>query len=254
MAHSGGKWIEWPHLRLRFELTVERGVPVRFVYRLEYDHGAGSDTTSDWRQVARMDHDATGPHDVREEGLPLDVYDRRGQKVAQLRDFPRVPIREAPDYCEPYLERNAAYLVSNYLDGWDRENLRLVGRNPREFFRMWHLGVRLEPSDRLVGRHRQQTRRPRRLPLGRFGHAVFGFTVGHARVQVVCRSTSGSGAADTGVGSGDVSVGGGFQLGDAVGVEIESLRECVGIGDGQRPDGGDARGGQRPFRLRVHPR
>lgn len=125
MGHSGVKWIEWPGTRLRFELTVERGVPVRFVYQLEHDHQSGvrPGEESDWRQVARMDHDAEGPHDVREEGLHLDVYDDSGRKVAQVTGFPDMSIRQAPDYCERYLERNAAYLVSNHLTGWENVDL-----------------------------------------------------------------------------------------------------------------------------------
>lgn len=105
MSDIGYVWIEWPYARIRRELTVDEGVPVRFVYQLEYNVEASYDGVPphDWRQVARFDHDVDGPHDVADEGLHIDLY-RDGGKYAQLYDFPRIPLTEVPDFCQEFLE------------------------------------------------------------------------------------------------------------------------------------------------------
>jgi hypothetical protein len=50
--------------------------------------------------VVRFDHDADSPagHDIREEGLYMDVY-RDGERVRVEWDFPDVALTEAPAFC-----------------------------------------------------------------------------------------------------------------------------------------------------------
>lgn len=111
-------WVAWPTARIRRELAVSGGVPTRFVSQLEYDLEATPDggPPHDWRPVARFDHDVEGAHDVREEGLHLDVY-RNGEKYRTARDFRTVPIEDAPRFCERYLLRNAAFLLARFERG-----------------------------------------------------------------------------------------------------------------------------------------
>lgn len=79
-----------------------------------------------WEPVARFDHNASpgSGHDIRDEGLHLDVY-RNGEKDKVMTDFPKVPLSEAPDFCEQYLENHA----ERYLAWFERDH----GLKPRYF-------------------------------------------------------------------------------------------------------------------------
>lgn len=83
MSELDPSWIRWPYARIRRELVTEQGEVRRFVAQLEYDVAATptGQSTPDWRTVARFDHDISGEqsHDVREEGLHMDIY-RNGEK------------------------------------------------------------------------------------------------------------------------------------------------------------------------------
>jgi hypothetical protein len=115
MADIGFSWVEWPYARIRRELETEGGVVTRFVFQLEYDCEATTDglLPHDWRTVARFDHDLDGPHNVNEEGLHVDVY-RDGEVVMKSYDFPPVPLRKAPRFCERYLQENADFLIDRF--------------------------------------------------------------------------------------------------------------------------------------------
>ena len=115
MTDIGHLWAEWPYARIRRELDTEDGRPVRFIFQLEYDMDDSNDglPPHDWRQVARFDHDLDGPHNVAVEGLHLDVY-REGEKYMRTWSFPEVPLREAPDFCQQYLLRNADFLINRF--------------------------------------------------------------------------------------------------------------------------------------------
>jgi hypothetical protein len=122
MDEIGYVWVEWPYARIRRELAVENGVPVRFVYQLEYNMQAsyGGLPPHDWRQVARFDHDVEGPHDVADEGLHIDLY-RDGRKYEQTYDFPPIELTDTPDFCQRYLEQNADYLLERFEQWHDVE-------------------------------------------------------------------------------------------------------------------------------------
>lgn len=115
MTDIGYIWVEWPYARIRRELEVENGIPVRFVYQLEYNVEASRDglPPHDWRQVARFDHDIDGPHNVAEEGLHIDLY-RDGERYEQSRDFPDVEVTDMPDFCQGYLEQNVDYFLDRF--------------------------------------------------------------------------------------------------------------------------------------------
>lgn len=118
MSDLGPKYVQWPHTRIRRELDVHRGIPSRFVYQLEYDVdlATGNLNVNDWKQVARFDYDIDGQHDIQEEGLHLDVY-RDGRKYRRTWDFPNIPVRDAPDFCESYLLKNAEALLARF-ENW----------------------------------------------------------------------------------------------------------------------------------------
>ena len=122
MADIGYRWVEWPYARIRRELETRNGEIVRFVYQLEYNMEASEDglPPHDWQEVARLDHDREAPmgHDIREEGLHVDIY-RNGKKVLTSYDFPPVPLSEAPAFCEEYLQDNADFLISRFEEWLD---------------------------------------------------------------------------------------------------------------------------------------
>lgn len=110
-------WIRWPYARIRRELDTERGEVRRFIAQLEYDIEATptGENSPEWRAVARFDHDSSGEqaHDIRDEGLHLDIY-RNEEKYRVLTEFPPVPLDRAPRYCQEYLERYADRLLERF--------------------------------------------------------------------------------------------------------------------------------------------
>ncbi len=111
-------WIEWPQVKIRREWSIVHGNVCKFVLQMEYDLEASVDGRGDsnWVPVARFDHDVDGPHDIREEGLHLDVY-RDGKKYRRTEDFSLVSPNEAIAYCEQYFIENAAYLLGRF-ENW----------------------------------------------------------------------------------------------------------------------------------------
>jgi len=73
-------------VQLRFGLTTERGVPVRFLVQLEYRHDG------EWLPVARFDHDRDGPthRNATICGLHLDIHAPDGSQKRKITDFPPI--------------------------------------------------------------------------------------------------------------------------------------------------------------------
>lgn len=97
------------HTRVYTFLRLDRGIPRAFVVQLECR------VRDSWHEVVRFDHDmdAAGGHDVREEGLHMDVY-RDGEKVRVERDFPDVELTDAPAYCVDHVTTKHDHYVSRY--------------------------------------------------------------------------------------------------------------------------------------------
>jgi len=117
MADQPPKWVRWPYARIRRELETEAGDVIRFAYQLEYDIQAtpAGQNTPDWWPVARFDHHshAEHGHDIRDEGLHLDLY-RDSEKYRILTNFPPVPLPRAPRYCEAFLTQEADRLLEQF--------------------------------------------------------------------------------------------------------------------------------------------
>lgn len=117
MTEIEPRWVQWPYARIRRELSTTDGTITRFVYQLEYDVAATPAGThlSDWRPVARFDHNSAPNrgHDIRDEGLHLDIY-RDGEQYRVLTGFPPVSMRSAPRFCERFLEENADRLLAQF--------------------------------------------------------------------------------------------------------------------------------------------
>lgn len=109
------KWVNWPSSRVRRQLEIERGRVRAFTVQLEYDTEATLDGlgSAEWRQVARFDHAEYGPHDIRREGLHMDVY-RNGECVKKVTAFPQVPVDVAPRWCEDFLLERGPQLVERF--------------------------------------------------------------------------------------------------------------------------------------------
>lgn len=128
-------WHAWPDARIRQRIYTERGVVVEFVMQLEYDMNARLDGSGerDWRQVARFDHELGGEHDWRTERPHLDLYrevDGEMRKHAVVREFPRVPLRQAPDFSKQYLVANADELLARF-ETWHGIQGRWNSATPR---------------------------------------------------------------------------------------------------------------------------
>lgn len=115
-------WIHWPFARIRREITTDGGTVRQFVMQLEYDIQAeySGQNAPEWRTVARFDHDPHlgQGHDIREEGLHLDIY-RHEEKSVVRRQFPPVALDSAPRYCERFLAKNAERLLGQFEDWHD---------------------------------------------------------------------------------------------------------------------------------------
>lgn len=119
----GREWtasIEPGRTRIRYGLTAEDGVPVRFLVQLEYRVPGRWDgvawRSGEWRVVARFDHETSGPsyRNVEDVGLHMDVYDPAGRQRAKKADFPSVEIEQAMKRAEQYLKREHERLVRRY--------------------------------------------------------------------------------------------------------------------------------------------
>lgn len=99
-----------PGSRVRTALTKYRGHPTRFHVQLEYSH------EGKWLQVARFDHDASGPvyRDVERSGLHLDVYHPDGSQLAKLTRWPPLPANEAMGVADDYLRERANELIRRF--------------------------------------------------------------------------------------------------------------------------------------------
>lgn len=107
--------VEVGKTRIRYGLTTECGVPVKFHVQLEYR--IAEDWNSDeWRTVARFDHDAMGPpyRNVELVGLHMDVYDPDGIQRLKKTDFPPPPANEALPAAERYLREDHEQLVRRF--------------------------------------------------------------------------------------------------------------------------------------------
>lgn len=124
-------WIEWPEAKVRRKFSTYRGDVRGFVLQLEYNLTASLDggSPAEWTPVARFDHNEDGPHDIREEGLHLDVY-RDGEKYRRVRNFPAVVPNEAIGFCEQYFKQNADYLLARF-ERWHNIRGKWAATRPR---------------------------------------------------------------------------------------------------------------------------
>jgi len=110
-------WISYPYARIRRVLETDRGLITAFNYQLEYDIQAtpSAQHNPEWKTVARFDHnvDPNQGHDIREEGLHLDIY-RDGEKYRVRRHFPYVPLERAPRFCVVFFQQNADNLLQQF--------------------------------------------------------------------------------------------------------------------------------------------
>jgi len=117
-------WSDWeaghpePPSRIRMRVYGDRGLVTEFCVQLEYNTNSRVvHLPSNWMQVARFDHNIspTRGHDIRDEGLHMDLYDADG-KTDVLWNFPTVPLRKAPKWCRNYLQLNHERLLAEFED------------------------------------------------------------------------------------------------------------------------------------------
>lgn len=105
-------WQDWsngtvqPTARLQERVYWNGSIVTEFCIQLEYNENAYDDSADPkWLQVARFDHNVYEDqgHDIREEGLHLDVYHRHGKDYVET-NFGTPPLGVAPRICRDYLE------------------------------------------------------------------------------------------------------------------------------------------------------
>lgn len=112
-------FIDYGQTQLRTEIWTEQGSVDAFRVQLEYDMNSESylpEADPDWCAVARFEHtpnSQTGAHDIREEGLHLDLC-ANGSTHRKRRNFPPVPVNEAVEYCQDHLLQEHDRLVRLY--------------------------------------------------------------------------------------------------------------------------------------------
>lgn len=85
--------------------------------QLELNHQPEVGTEDDWQYLARFDHNPSSQtgHDIREEGLHMDVYHpHETDRVAD--GFPPVPVESAPKYAENFFDENYLQICGRYPD------------------------------------------------------------------------------------------------------------------------------------------
>lgn len=109
------KPVDPPYTRLRFYLATSSGDVEKFTIQLEYDLLAAG-RRSVWQALARFDHNpySRKGHDIRDEGLHLDIIDADNSKQDVKRGFPSVDVQYAPEYCENYLLKHHDPLVADF--------------------------------------------------------------------------------------------------------------------------------------------
>lgn len=106
--------------QIRYGLTKDSGVPVKFLVQLEYKKPGPEESdlwaASTWYAVALFDHDREGPayRNVEDVGLHLDVMKPDGTQLSKRRDFPPVPIKQAMRFADDYLRHHHDFLVARF--------------------------------------------------------------------------------------------------------------------------------------------
>lgn len=105
-----------PETRVRIVFTADRGDVQAFVVKLEYNRNPAWHEIDDWHTVARFDHnpDPGQGHDIRDEGLHMDLCNLRGQRYDRVWGFAQVTPNEAIDYCENYFAKYGHLLAKEF--------------------------------------------------------------------------------------------------------------------------------------------
>jgi hypothetical protein len=114
--------IHAPIARRRTYLDTDKGELRRFYVQLEYNRRPSFDQRDDWVDIARFDHQPGNEygHNIRKEGLHMDLC-HPSESDRRVTDFPRVPLKQAPYFCEDYFDRNYNEICIQYAN-WE-ENL-----------------------------------------------------------------------------------------------------------------------------------
>lgn len=112
--------LTFPYTRLRVFIVTKRGDVQKFTLQLEYDLNPEFLELSQWVPIARFDHNPRSDkgHDVRQEGLHMDILDANNTKHDVFRGFPEIPdelsLCDAPAYCENYLRKHEDVLTARF--------------------------------------------------------------------------------------------------------------------------------------------
>jgi len=119
-----------PYTRIRVAFGTIRGDVDWFVVNLEYNVSENTTLYDEWKTVARFDHNpsAVNGHDIRDEGLHIDLCDPDGS-VNKGYGFPPVSVNEAPAYCETYFKKHHLRITRRYaklagIENWNRPTRR----------------------------------------------------------------------------------------------------------------------------------
>lgn len=123
--------IHLPYTQIRSIFRIETGDVATFVVKLEYNVAENPPFLERWNTVARFDHNplSKNGHDIREEGLHMDLCEPYEMKDQRARGFPEVRVNEAVDFCERYFKRRHLRLTKRFckkwgFETWNRPNSR----------------------------------------------------------------------------------------------------------------------------------
>mgnify|MGYP000406887101 CR=1 FL=1 len=106
-----------PIVRRRTIVETESGALTAFCVQLEFNHAPDIEESDDWGYVARFDHkpSSTDGHDIREEGLHIDIrHPQEGDRT--YTNFPPVPLERAPTYAEEHFDEMYLEICDRYLN------------------------------------------------------------------------------------------------------------------------------------------
>lgn len=115
-------WEDWsngtvqPTARIQERIYWNGEIVTEFCVQLEYNVAVHYEMDrNSWRAVARFDHNVSPHrgHDIRDEGLHMDLFPKTDYE-REVKDFPAVPLRDAPNYSRRFLEERHSHYLGRY--------------------------------------------------------------------------------------------------------------------------------------------
>lgn len=124
--------IHSPWVQRRTCLKIKDHELQAFYVQLEYNRSPNPIMEEDWQDIAWFDHQPSHRfgHDITKEGLHMDLQHPTGNN-RKVKDFPSIPLADAPTFCEKYFDENYVEICDQYLKWVDNSaSTGLIQRRP----------------------------------------------------------------------------------------------------------------------------